>query len=110
MGEANASLMTCQPLTYRAQWGAHGLAPQSLSVSFMAQAAIDDGIPQRLGLRKRCVAPRNTRSLQKRDLLWNDALPEIRVDPETYRVEVDGVLCTCEPMVRVPLGPLYVLK
>ena len=110
MGESNASLMTCEPLLYRPQWGAHGLAKQSLSVAFMAQAAIDDGVPDRLGLRKRCVAPRNTRSLTKRDLLWNDALPEISVEPETYRVEVDGELCTCAPMERVPLGPLYVLK
>jgi urease subunit alpha len=110
MGESNASLMTCQPLAYRPQWGAQGLAPQSISVSFMAQAAIDDGVPERLGLRKRCIPSRNTRSLGKRDLLWNDALPEIRVDPETYRVEVDGQLCTCDPMERVPLGPLYVLK
>jgi len=110
MGESNASLMTCEPLVYRPQWGAHGLAKQSLSVTFMAQAAIDDGVPVRLGLRKRCVAPRNTRSLTKRDLLWNDALPEITVEPDTYRVEVDGELCTCAPMERVPLGPLYVLK
>ena len=110
MGESNASLMTCEPLIYRPQWGAYGLARQSLSVAFMAQAAIDLGVPGRLGLRKRCVAPRNTRTLKKHDMLWNDALPEIRVDPETYRVEVDGELCTCEPMDRVPLGPLYVLK
>ena len=68
------------------------------------------GRPGRLGLEKRCVAPRGTRKLTKRDLLWNDALPTITVDPETYRVEVDGELCTCDPMERVPLGPLYVLK
>ena len=56
------------------------------------------------------MAPRGCRGLTKSDLLWNDALPEIRVDPETYRVEVDGELATCKPMERVPLGPLYVLK
>ena len=66
----------------------------------MAKAAIDDGVPERLGLRSRCVPTRNTRSLSKRDLVWNDALPEIRVDPETYRVEVDGQLCTCEPPIQ----------
>ena len=110
MGESNASLMTCEPLMYRPQWGAYGPATQALSVTFMAQAAIDDNIPSRLGLHTRCVAPRGTRHLTKSDLMWNDALPEIRVDPETYRVEVNGELCTCEPMERVPLGPLYVLK
>ncbi len=110
MGESNASLMTCEPLLYRPQWGAFGGARHATSVTFMAQAAIDDRVPDRLGLRCRTVAPRGTRSLTKRDLLWNDALPEISVDPETYRVEVNGELCTCEPLSRVPLGPLYVLK
>jgi urease subunit alpha len=110
MGESNASLMTCEPLLYRPQWGAFGRAKQALSVTFMAQAAIDTGVPAALGLEKRCVAPRGTRTLGKRDLLWNDTLPQISVDPETYRVEVDGELCTCQPMERVPLGQLYVLK
>ena len=110
MGESNASLMTCEPLLYRPQWGAFGQAKKALSVTFMAQAAIDAGVPGKLGLETRCLAPRGSRRLTKSDLLWNDALPEIRVDPETYRVEVDGELCTCEPMERVPLGQLYVLK
>ncbi len=110
MGEANASLMTCEPLRYRAQWGAFGPARHATSLTFMAQAAIDDGLPERLELRKPVAAPRGTRTLTKRDLVLNDALPSIRVDPETYRVEVDGELCTCEPMTQVPLGRLYVLK
>jgi urease subunit alpha len=110
MGESNASLMTCEPLRYRPQWGADGPARHATSVTFMAQAAIDAGVPERAGLRKRAVAPRGTRSLTKKDLVLNDALPTISVDPETYRVEVDGELCTCEPMTRVPLGQLYVLK
>jgi urease subunit alpha len=110
MGESNASLMTCEPLVYRPQWGAHGPAAQDLSVTFMTAAAVDGGVAERWGLRKRCVPTRNTRELTKRDLAWNDATPAISVDPETYRVEVDGELCTCEPLERVPLGPLYVLK
>jgi urease subunit alpha len=110
MGESNASLMTCQPLVYRPQWGSFGPARTGTSVTFTSRAAIDDGIPQKLSLRKRCVAVRGTRSLTKSDMIWNDALPKITVDPETYRVEVDGELCTCAPMEHVPLGPLYVLK
>jgi urease subunit alpha len=110
MGESNASLMTCEPLRYRPQWGANGPARHATSLTFMAQAAIDEGVPERIGLRKGVAAPAGTRNLGKSDLLWNDALPDIAVDPETYRVEVDGELCTCEPMARVPLGPLYVLK
>ncbi|MEA2362394.1 MAG: urease subunit alpha [Thermoleophilaceae bacterium] len=110
MGESNASLMTCEPLTYRPQWGAYGPATQDLGVTFTSAAAIDEGVAERWRLNKRLVATRATRALTKRDLLHNDAVPEIRVDPETYRVEVDGELATCEPARQVPLGQLYVLK
>jgi len=110
MGESNASLMTCEPLTYRPQWGAFGRAPQSLAVNFMTAAAIDGGVAERFSLAKRCVPTIGTQSLTKRDMLHNDALPEINVDPETYRVEVDGELATCSPLVEVPLGRRYLLK
>jgi urease subunit alpha len=110
MGESNASLMTCEPLMYRPQWGAYGPACQDLAVTFMTQAAIDERIDEKWGLRKRLVPTRGTRDLRKGDLLHNDATPHITVDPETYRVEVDGELCTCEPVDEVPLGRLYVLK
>jgi urease subunit alpha len=110
MGESNASLMTCEPLVYRPQWGAYGEAAKSLSVTFVTQAAIDADVAGRWSLGKRLVATRQTRGLGKRDMLHNDALPTIEVDPETYRVTVDGELCTCEPVDSVPLGRLYVLK
>jgi urease subunit alpha len=110
MGESNASLMTCEPLLYRPQWGAYGPAAQDLGVTFMAQAAIDADVGGRWSLRKRLVATSNTRGLSKRDMLHNDALPVVEVDPETYRVTADGEPCTCDPVDRVPLGRLYVLK
>lgn len=110
MGESNASLMTCEPLLYRPQWGAFGPNCQALSVNFMTQAAIDHDAAGRWGLSKRAVPTRSTRDLTKADLLHNDAVPEIEVDPETYRVVVDGELCGCDPLDAVPLGPLYVMK
>lgn len=110
MGESNASLMTCEPLLYRPQWGAFGPNCQALSVNFMTQAAIDHDVAGRWGLSKRAVPTRSTRDLTKADLLHNDAVPEIEVDPETYRVVVDGELCGCDPLDAVPLGPLYVMK
>lgn len=110
MGESNASLMTCEPLVYKPQWGAFGKAPCQLGVTFMSGQAIDAGAPERWGLEKRCVPTRGTYELSKRDMLHNDRTPDISVDPETYRVEVDGELCTCEPMQRVPLGRMYMLK
>ena len=80
-------------------------------MTFMAQAAIDAGVAGRLGLRHRCVAmPRHARARRRPTSSTTTHLPAIAVDPETYRVEVDGELCTCEPMTGVPLGRLYVLK
>jgi urease subunit alpha len=110
MGESNASLMTCEPLLYRPQWGAYGRAAAELSVLFTTQAAIDADVAGRWSLSTRLVATRNTRALTKRDMVHNDALPAIEVDPETYRVTADGELCSCDPVDRVPLGRLYVLK
>ncbi|MGW0163468.1 urease subunit alpha [Mycobacterium sp. NPDC003323] len=110
MGEANASLMTCEPLKYRPQWAAFGQTPADVSVNFVAAAAIDAGLGARLGLQTPLVTCRGSRALTKADLLHNDYLPDIRIEPDTYRVIVDGQLCQSVPMTSVPLGRRYTLK
>jgi urease subunit alpha len=110
MGEANASLMTCEPLRYRPQWAAYGRAPSDVSVNFVAGAALDAALGERLGLDTRLVACRGSRALTKADLLHNDYLPQITIEPDTYRVVVDGSPCESTPMTTVPLGRRYTLK
>lgn len=110
MGEANASLMTCEPLKYRPQWAAYGRTPADVSVNFVAAAAIEAGLGTRLGLNTPLVACRGARTLTKADLLHNDYLPDITIEPDTYRVVVDGQVCTSTPMTTVPLGRRYTLK
>ena len=110
MGESNASLMTCEPMKYRPQWAAFGKTPSDVSVNFVAQAAIADGLGDRLGLSTPLVPCVGARSLSKASLLHNDYLPSISIDPDTYRVEVDGEVCTSQPMMRVPLGRRYTIK
>ena len=110
MGEANASLMTCEPLRYRAQWPAYGKAPADVSVTFAAAAAIEGGLAERLGLDTPLLPCVGARGLSKDDLLHNSYCPDITVDPDTYRVEVDGELCTSTPMTTVPLGRKYTIK
>lgn len=110
MGEANASLMTCEPLRYRPQWAAYGRTPADVSVNFVAGAAVESGLAERLGLETPLVACRGARRLSKADLLHNDHLPEITIEPDTYRVVVDGQLCQSTPMASVPLGRRYTLK
>jgi urease subunit alpha len=109
-GEANASLMVCEPLLYRPQWGSFGRAARSLSVRFVSPLALEADLPRRLGLESRCVATRSTRGLTKHDMVLNDALPDIAVDADTYRVSIDGEACLSGPAGTVPLGSLYMMK
>ena len=109
MGDPNASIPTPQPVHYRFMFGALGAARAATSVSFASAAAISGGLGERLGLRKRLVAVSGTRNLSKRDLILNDYLPHIDVDPQTYEVRADGQLLTCEPARVLPLAQRYFL-
>nr|WP_199333651.1 urease subunit alpha [Oculatella sp. FACHB-28] len=110
MGESNASLMTCEPILYRPQWGSFGSAKQSTSFCFVTQTALDQGLPDKLKLRKQLLPVKGTRSLSKADMLHNNACPDIEVDPDTFQVRVNGEIATCEPVSRVPLGRLYIFR
>lgn len=110
MGDSSASLMTCEPIIYKPQWGAFGHARHATSLSFVAQAAVDDGIKEKLGLQKVVVPVKHTRSLNKSHMLHNDYCPNITVDPETYEVRVDGEHITCEPATELPLAQRYILR
>jgi urease subunit alpha len=107
MGDPNASIPTPQPTFYRPQFAAHGRAKFSTSITFVSDAALRSGKLPAVG--KRLSAVKNTRSVTKRDLLWNDTLPKIEVDPETYTVKADGRELRCEPASVLPLAQRYFL-
>jgi urease subunit alpha len=109
MGDPNASIPTPQPTFYRNQFAAHGRARYSTSVTFVSQASLDYGLISKLQLQKRLVPVHNTRNISKRDLIWNNALPSIEVDPETYTVKADGRELRCEPAAVLPLAQRYFL-
>ncbi len=109
MGDANASIPTPEPVLPRPMFGAHGRAVQSTSVTFVSQAAAEADLGGRLGLDKRLVAVKGTRGLGKVDMVRNDLLPAIEVDPETYAVTVDGELMTSEPAAELGLAQRYFL-
>jgi urease subunit alpha len=109
MGDPNASIPTPQPVHYREMFGALGGARHATSLTFVSRAALEAGVPQKLGLQKRAVAVRGTRGIRKRDMVLNDALPDIHVDPQTYEVRADGELLTCEPATVLPLAQRYFL-
>jgi urease subunit alpha len=110
MGDSAASLMTCEPLLLRPQWGAFGKAAPALSACFVHPLAIERGLREELGISKLLLPARGTRGLKKSDMLHNDALPNIRVDPQTFDVFVDGELATCEPATELPLAQRYMLR
>ena len=109
MGDPNASIPTPQPVHTRPMFGAYGRSVERNAVTFVSQAAQDDGIAARLGLAKETVPVQGTRGIGKRDMILNDATPSIEVDAETYEVRADGVLLTCEPASELPLAQRYFL-
>ena len=109
MGDANASIPTPQPVHSRPMFGSFGKAIADGSVTFVSQAALDAGIGQALGLSKRLVAVQGCRSVQKTDLIHNDYLPQIEVDPQNYQVKADGQLLWCEPATVLPMAQRYFL-
>jgi urease subunit alpha len=78
-------------------------------VVFVSKAAIENGLRARLGVQKELVAVENTRRLSKKDMILNDATPDIEVDPETYEVRADGKLLVCEPAKVLPMAQRYFL-
>jgi urease subunit alpha len=109
MGDPNASIPTPEPVLMRPMFGDFGRARSSTCLTFVSQAALQNDIGNRLGLSRRSVAVENCRAIGKRDMILNDALPSIDVDPETYEVRADGELLTCEPATVLPLAQRYFL-
>lgn len=109
MGDPNASIPTPQPVHYRPQFGAAGLAMQKTSITFMSQAAVKAQVAQQLGLNKLVSAVFGTRTVSKADMRLNSATPRITVHPETYKVHADGVLLDCEPASILPMAQRYFL-
>jgi urease subunit alpha len=107
MGDGNASIPTPQPVIARPMFGAFGAARHACSVHFVSQAGIQSGALS--GLARRLVAVRGCRTIGKRDLVLNDALPTITVNPDTYEVRADGQLLTSEPADVLPLAQRYFL-
>lgn len=109
MGDSNASIPTPQPRTMRYAFGALGQAARRNSVTFLSNAAMEDGLPDRLNTNRRFVAAKNMRTISKADMKLNNATPKIEIDPETYVLSVDGVEITSEPATELPMAQRYFL-
>ncbi|MGW4723344.1 urease subunit alpha [Streptomyces sp. S1] len=109
MGDANASIPTPQPVLPRPMFGALGKAAAAGSFNFVAEAAIEDDLPRRLGVHKEFTAIGNTRRVTKADMRENDALPRVEVDADTFTVTIDGEAVEPAPAAELPMAQRYFL-
>jgi urease subunit alpha len=109
MGDPNASIPTPQPVVYRHMFGASGKAVFRTCATFVSKLSLEKNVVQNYGLDKMLLPVKNCRSISKKDMIHNNATPDISVNPENYEVKVDGVHITCEPLAELPLAQRYFL-
>ncbi|MBJ7470682.1 MAG: urease subunit alpha [Solirubrobacteraceae bacterium] len=109
MGDANASIPTPQPVMMRPMFGSSPTVASGLGVNFVCQPAIDDGLPERLGLSREFVVAGDVRKVGKADLPENTACPAISVDPDTFTVAIDGEVVEQAPVAELPMAQKYFL-
>jgi urease subunit alpha len=107
MGDPNASIPTPEPVYYRPMFGSMGSAKYSTSFTFTSKLAMRNNVGKKLGLRKKMLPVKNCRRITKRSMMYNDLVPKIEVDPETYEVKVDGKVATTEPARTLSMARLY---
>ncbi|NNJ69626.1 MAG: urease subunit alpha [Boseongicola sp.] len=107
MGDPNASIPTPQPVYSRPMFASMGRAVQRSAVAFLSQAGQAAGVAENLGLQRDTLAVQNCRNIGKKDMVLNDAMPFIEVNPETYEVRADGELLVCEPAEVLPMAQRY---
>ncbi|EPQ54001.1 urease, partial [Gloeophyllum trabeum ATCC 11539] len=107
MGDANASIPTVQPFYSKPMWGSYPASAALNSVAFVSEISLTSGVIKSYGLSKRFEAVKNCRNVKKGDMKWNDAVPKMSVDPESYEVRADGELADVAPAERLPLARTY---
>ena len=109
MGDSNASIPTPQPRTMRYSFGALGKAVGRTAVTFLPTAAIEAGLEDSLKIDRKFVEAKGIRNIRKKDLPYNNATPKIEIDPQTYKLTVDGEEITSEPADELPMAQRYFL-
>ena len=109
MGDPNASIPTPQPVYSREMFGAFGRSLENSAVTFVSQASYENDIGNAFELRKKTAPVKNTRDINKSNMVYNDLCPKVEVDPETYEVRANGEILTCEPASELPMAQRYFL-
>lgn len=109
IGDPSASITTPQPVMGRRMYGTVGDLIHDTNITFMSKSSIQQGVPAKLGLKRRIGTVKNCRNIGKKDMKWNDVTTDIDINPETYEVKVDGEVLTCEPVKELPMAQRYFL-
>lgn len=109
MGDANASIPTPQPIVYTDMFGGEGQAVNKTSITFVSKYAYEHGIKEELGLERMVLPVKDCRTIGKKDMIHNNCIAGIEVDPESYTVKVDGEEISCEPFDALTLAQRYFL-
>ncbi len=109
MGDANASIPTPQPVFARPMYGAAPKVAAASSLHFVAPEAVEAKVAERYELASPVVAVANTRACGKADMVLNDARPDVRVDPDSFAVHIDGELVEPMPADELPMAQRYFL-
>lgn len=109
MGDANASIPTPQPVIYKNMFGAFGRAKNKTCITFVSKLSLESGMFDSLNLQKMLVPVSGCRTVKKKDMVLNDATPDIEVNSETYEVRVNGEHITCQPLEKLSLAQRYFL-
>jgi urease subunit alpha len=109
IGDPGASIPTTEPVIYRPMFASVGRALAESSLTFVSRAALENGVRERVGSARPTVAVGRCRGLSKQDMINNNFLPTIEVDPDTYEVRADGELITCDPARELSMTQRYFL-
>ncbi|EAK0823648.1 urease subunit alpha [Campylobacter lari] len=104
IGDANASIPTPEPIIYEKMFGAN---LNENALHFVSKASLDANMPEKLSLKRKCVAVKNCRNITKKDLKFNDKVQDIEVNPQTYEVKINGELISSKSVDSLALARKY---
>lgn len=105
LGDPNASIPTPQPILQRPTFG-HTTAADH-SITYVAPAALENGVAGELGLNRTVRALESTRGIGKADMRNNAELPDIAIRADTFEISIDGEEVRPSPAERLPLAQFY---
>ena len=109
LGEGNATVEAAEPVRYSRHWAALGTAPSTVATMFVSRAALESGLRDRLGSRRRFVAVSGTRGVRRSSMIANTAVIPVQIDPDDGTVRSAGRVLTSEPVAQLPMGRIHLI-